>query len=125
MVRIQAHTIRKVIPQLTARAFFAEPTHDIAPVIVCVVLTGTQSDDATKRLTALAVSAQKPSIGRSFTILLPMVFTIFHPPVSVPALMARYAHIITHIGGSGLFVRLADNRRLTIIPMVFCASFPP
>ena len=34
MVRIHAHTIRKVIPQFTARAFFADPTQDIAPVIV-------------------------------------------------------------------------------------------
>ena len=88
IVRIHAHTIRKVIPQFTARAFFADPTQEIAPVIVWVVLTGTQRDEARKRLPALAVSAQNPSIGRSFTILLPMVFTIRHPPVRVHAAIA-------------------------------------
>lgn len=88
MVKIHAHTIRSVIPHFTARAFFALPTHEIAPVIVCVVDTGTPSDDAVKSAIALAVSAANPSMGRSFTILEPIVFTILHPPVSVPSDMA-------------------------------------
>jgi hypothetical protein len=88
IVNIHAHTIRKVIPHLTARAFFAAPTQDIAQVIVCVVDTGTQSEDAVKSVIALAVSAANPSIGESFTIFDPIVFTILHPPVIVPAAIA-------------------------------------
>ena len=83
-MNIHAHTMRRVIPHLTAFAFFAAHTHEIAPVIVCVVETGTPNDEAVKRDIALAVSAANPSIGRSFTIFDPIVFTILHPPVSVP-----------------------------------------
>ena len=41
MVRSQAQTIRRVTPQLTAVQRLAVPTPDTAPVITCVVLTGT------------------------------------------------------------------------------------
>ncbi len=80
--------MRKVIPHFTARAFLAAPTPEIAPVIVCVVETGTQSAVAEKRVIALAVSAANPSIGVSFTIFDPIVFTILQPPVIVPSAMA-------------------------------------
>lgn len=80
--------MRKVIPHLTARAFFAAQTPDIAQVIVWVVETGTQSEDAVKRVMALAVSAANPSIGVSFTIFDPIVFTILHPQVMVPKAIA-------------------------------------
>mgnify|MGYP005608187327 FL=1 len=93
MVNIHAQTIRKVIPHFTDRAFLAAHTPDMAPVIVCVVLTGTPSEDAVKRLMALAVSAANPSMGRSFTIFDPIVFTILHHPVSVPAAIAVCAPI--------------------------------
>lgn len=76
------------MPHFTAFAFFAAPTHDIAPVMVCVVDTGTPSEDAVKREIALAVSAANPSRGVSFTIFDPMVFTILHHPVRVPRAMA-------------------------------------
>lgn len=76
------------MPHFTAFAFFADHTQEIAPVMVWVVDTGTPNDDAVKSDIALAVSAANPSIGRSFTIPEPIVFTILHPPVRVPAEMA-------------------------------------
>lgn len=81
--------MRKVMPHLTARAFLAAPTPEIAPVIVCVVDTGTQSAVAENSVIALAVSAANPSIGVSFTIFDPMVFTILHPQVIVPRAIAK------------------------------------
>ncbi len=41
IVRIQAQTIRPATPQRTAESRRVAPTPTIAPVIVCVVLTGT------------------------------------------------------------------------------------
>ena len=40
MVTSHAHTIRLAIPQRTAFSLFVAPTPTIAPVMVCVVLTG-------------------------------------------------------------------------------------
>ena len=98
IVKIHAQTMRNVIPHFTAFAFFAVPTHEIAPVMVWVVETGTQSAVAEKRVIALAVSAAKPSIGVSFTIFDPIVFTIRQPQVIVPSAIAIYALITTQRG---------------------------
>ena len=64
------------------------PTPTMAPVMVCVVLTGTPSADATRMHDAPAVSAQNPPKGRSLVIPDPIVFTIRQPPSAVPAAMA-------------------------------------
>ena len=40
IVRIQAQTMRPAMPQRTAERRRIEPTPMMAPVIVCVVLTG-------------------------------------------------------------------------------------
>ena len=58
------------------------------PVTV-VVLTGTPAWVAKKMLMALAVSAQKPSMGRSLVIFWPMVLTMRQPPNMVPSAIAR------------------------------------
>lgn len=87
-MNIHAQTIRNVIFHFTAFAFLAAPTPEIAPVIVWVVDTGTPRDEAVKSEIALAVSAANPSIGVSFTIFEPIVFTILHPPVRVPRAIA-------------------------------------
>ena len=84
IVKTQAHTIVPASPHFTADARFIEPTPIIAPVIVCVVDTGTPIDDDTKRLIAAEVSAQKPSIGFNFATFCPIVFTILQPPNMVP-----------------------------------------
>ena len=60
----------------------------MAPVIVCVVLTGTPRLDASSTVIPPAVSAQNPPKGRSLVILVPIVFTIRHPPAAVPRAMA-------------------------------------
>src|SRR3954449_8031977 len=98
IVRAQAHTIRRATPQRTAESRCAAPTPTIAPVIVCVVLTGTPSREAISTVIPPAVSAQNPPKGRSFVILVPIVFTILHPPSAVPQAMAVYAPISTHRG---------------------------
>ena len=69
----------------------AAPTPEMAPVMTWVVLTGIPAWVATKMLMALAVSAQKPSIGRSLVIFWPMVLTMRQPPDRVPRAIAAWA----------------------------------
>ena len=91
MVSTHATTMFKVTLQRTADNRFADPTPDIAPVITCVVETGTPNDVARKMLEAAAVSAQKPSIGASFVIFCPIVLMMRQPPLIVPIAMAVWA----------------------------------
>ena len=91
IVRIHAYTIRPATPQRTAESRFAAPTPTIAPVMVCVVLTGTPSAVARKMAVAPPVSAQNPPKGRSLVIRVPIVFTIRQPPAAVPSAIAEYA----------------------------------
>src|SRR2546427_2645259 len=73
MVRIHAHTIRRATPQRTAESRWTAPTPTIAPVMVCVVLTGIPAKAVPNRVKAPALSAQNPPIGLSLVILEPMV----------------------------------------------------
>ena len=84
MVRIHAQTIRPATPQRTADSRLIEPTPMIAPVIVCVVLTGTPRCVAVKSEIAPAVSAAKPPTGCSLVIFDPIVWMMRQPPDSVP-----------------------------------------
>ena len=68
IVATQAHTIRLATPQRTAEIRFAAPTPVIAPVMVCVVLTGMPKWDATNSVIAPLVSAQNPPNGVSFVM---------------------------------------------------------
>jgi hypothetical protein len=63
MVNIHAITIFPASFHLTALALLVTPTPIIAPVIVCVVLTGIPANVTPKRVNAPAVSAQKPPMG--------------------------------------------------------------
>ena len=137
MVRIHAHTMRPATPQRTDENRSVAPTPLIAPAIVCVVETGMPKWDAMKREVAPAVSAQNPPYGRSLVMRWPIVFTIRHPPASVPSAMAACAQRITHIGmtstvvmcrkrsGKSWNATCAENGRPTTIPIVFCASLVP
>src|SRR5438552_4723435 len=98
IVRIHAHTICRATPQRTADSRFTAPTPVMAPVIVCVVLTGMPRLVAVKRVIAPADSAAKPPKGCSLVIFDPIVWTIRHPPVSVPRAIAAYAARMTHSG---------------------------
>src|SRR6266498_429982 len=73
MVKIHAATMRRAIPQRTADNRVVAPTPTIAPVMVCVVLTGIPASEAENRVIAPAVSAQNPPTGLSFVIREPMV----------------------------------------------------
>lgn len=122
IVKIQATTMFDATLHLIAFAFLAIQTQEIAQVIACVVLIGTQKLEAVNKLTALAVSALNQSIGLSGIILLHIVFTILHHQVIVHSAIAKYADNITHRGGSAEVTRLTDNNKLTIIHIVFWAS---
>ena len=65
MVSTQAMTILPATPQRTALTFCVEPTPIIAPVIVCVVDTGTPRLLARKSVIAPPDSAAKPPTGLS------------------------------------------------------------
>lgn len=68
MVRIHAQKIFVVTPHFTAETPFLAPAPIIAPVIVCVVLTGIPKCVAPNSVRAPAVSAQNPSKGFSLVI---------------------------------------------------------
>jgi hypothetical protein len=73
IVMIQAHTMRRATPHRTADNRWIAPTPIIAPVIVCVVLTGIPARAVPKRVVAPALSAQNPPNGLSLVIFDPMV----------------------------------------------------
>src|SRR5687767_4038945 len=125
MVRIHAQTILPATPHLTADRRLIEPTPMIAPVIVCVVLTGTPRFVAVKSEIAPAVSAANPPTGCSFVILDPIVWMMRHPPERVPSAIAAWAASTTHksILNAGMYP--PANSAPAMIPIVFCASFPP
>src|SRR5665647_3665609 len=107
MVKTQAQTIFRVTPQRTADRRLAAPTPEMAPVMTWVVLTGTPAWVATKMLMALAVSAQKPSMGRSLVIFWPMVLTMRQPPDKVPMAIAAWALSTTQSGMWNVLVQPA------------------
>ncbi len=80
MVRIHAHTILRATPHRTAEKRCTAPTPTIAPVMVCVVLTGIPASAVPNRVNAPAVSAQNQPKGFNFVILEPMVCTMRQPP---------------------------------------------
>ncbi len=80
MVKIHAHRMRAATPQRTAEIRFVVPTPTMAPVMVCVVLTGIPASTVPNGVIAPAVSAQKPPTGFSLVIREPIVRTILQPP---------------------------------------------
>lgn len=88
MVKTQAHMMLPATPHFTALARLIEPMPIIAPVMVCVVLTGTPRAVEKKSVMAAPVSAQKPSTGLSFATFCPIVLTIRQPPNIVPTAIA-------------------------------------
>src|ERR1700753_2727626 len=97
MVRIQAQSRLMVTPHLTADNRRVAPTPMIEPVMVWVVLTGIPSFSERKRVSAPAVSALTPSSGVTLVIRVPMVLTIFHPPLIVPSAIAEKLASGTHM----------------------------
>ena len=91
IVRTQAHMIRTVTPHRTAETRRLEPTPMIAPLITCVVETGSPRCEAARIVTAALVSAANPSIGFSSMIFVPIVLMIRTPPAIVPAPIADRA----------------------------------
>ena len=84
----QAQTTLLATPQRTAESRRVAPTPMIAPVIVCVVLTGIPPRIAKKSVRAPAVSAANPPTGLSFVMRDPIVRTIRQPPTNVPSAIA-------------------------------------
>ena len=98
IVSTQAQTIRPATPQRTAEKRCVDPTPTIAPVMVCVVLTGMPKYVATEIASAPPVSAQKPPTGRRRVMRYPIVCTMRHPPNSVPNAIAAWQVITTQSG---------------------------
>src|SRR5207302_6270590 len=130
-------------------AYFTLSLHDALPIsaeILWVVETGMPSFVAIRITVAELVSAAKPLMGCSFTILCPRVLMIRHPPTAVPVhmtiaqvtLIQRAIPMSFPGGGSGvcrnqsqpgkLFswpALVAANNVKAMIPIVFCASLVP
>src|SRR5678809_635468 len=88
IVKIQAHKRFTVTPHRTAERRFVAPTPIMAPVIVCVVLTGIFKFSVANKVMAPAVSAATPSKGVTFVILVPIVLIILQPPLILPNAIA-------------------------------------
>ena len=84
IVSIHAHSRLMVTPHRTAESLLVAPTPMMEPAMVWVVLTGMPSFSVINNVIAPAVSALTPSSGVTFVIRVPIVLTIFHPPLSVP-----------------------------------------
>ena len=97
MVRIQAQRRLMVTPHRTAESLLVAPTPMMEPAIVWVVLTGIPSFSLMNRVIAPAVSALTPSSGVTFVIRVPIVLTIFHPPLRVPSAIQVKLASGTHI----------------------------
>src|SRR6266700_3304348 len=82
-------------PQRTAERRREAPTPTIAPVMVCVVLTGMPKCAVPTRVRAPAASAEKPPKGLSLVMRWPMVLIMRQPPAMVPPPMARWQQMMT------------------------------
>src|SRR6202165_470323 len=112
--------------QRTAETRRAAPTPTMAPVMVCVVETGTPSQVAMNRVAAPPVSAQNPCIGVSLVTRTPMVRTTRQPPIRVPNAIAAWHASTTQNGTENSAPRCpCEYSSTAMIPMVFCASLPP
>src|SRR6266403_835419 len=84
IVSTQAQTMRRVIPQRTAERRREAPTPTMAPVMVCVVLTGMPKAAVPTRVSPPAVSAAKPPKGLGLERRRPLCFEKRHPPPMGP-----------------------------------------
>src|ERR1035437_4502356 len=146
MVSSQAQRICSTTVQRIALKRLADPTPMIAAEMLWVVETGIPRCVAIKITTAELVSAAKPLIGCSLTILWPRVLMTRQPPTAVPDAMVSAHNTLIQIGistcwpGSGIVARknprhagrcsncpvcVAPSRASAMMPMVFCASFVP
>src|ERR1035437_8825893 len=111
IVKTQAVTMLRAIPQRTALIRSLVPTPMIAVEMTCVVETGMPKFEATMMIEAGVVSAAKPWTGSTFTTGWPIVFMIRHPPAAVPSDIAVAAIRMTQTGtvlsGVGLAVTSA------------------
>src|SRR5258707_1827353 len=98
----------------------------MAPVMVCVVETGTPSKVAMNSVAAPPVSAQNPCIGVSLVMRSPMVRTIRQPPINVPSAIAAWHASTTQNRTEKCSPRWpCEYSSTAMMPMVFCASLPP
>src|SRR5690606_26654291 len=97
MVMIQAQTMRSITPIFSARGFLAKPTPMIAVEMLWVVDTGMPKCAARVSTVAELVSAAKPWIGCSLTILWPRVLMMRQPPEAVPAAITRAQVSTIHV----------------------------
>src|SRR5699024_8891391 len=137
--------MRSTTVQRMALKRFAAPTPMMAEETQCVVDTGMPNSEAARITMAELVSAAKPLMGCSLTILWPSVVMMRQPPPAVPAAMTSAHNTMTHEGmskppsvDSGMRRKdsqdgneskvpaaVAPASASATIPMVFCASFMP
>lgn len=98
IVSIHDKRINLSIGQCVPLQPLTRPVPAMAPVTVCVVDTGTPNSVAARIIAAALVSAVHPRKLFNFVILLPMVWTIRHPPARVPKLMTSWHEITTQKG---------------------------
>ena len=115
-----------VTPHRTADSRLEAPAPAIAPVMVCVVLTGIRRYSIRYSVIAPDVSATTPSKVVILIILIPIVLMIRHPPDIVPSAIAAWHDSATQSGSSETQVMPYSNpiefaamRAAAIIPITF------
>jgi len=88
IVNTQAATMRIAVSHFMPAKLCTEPTPIIDPEMVCVVEIGIPKYVAKKMEHDPANSAQKPCTGFNLVNFIPIVFTIFQPPIIVPTAIA-------------------------------------
>ena len=89
------------------------------------MLTGAPTTDEARITAAELVWLTSPSSARSLTIRLPIVFTIVHPPITVPTVTMVAHASSTHTGEASVEIVPWARSRATTIPTAFCASLAP
>lgn len=87
MVTIQARHMSRIMRRFRAAKPPARPTPSTAPTSVWVVETGRPRRDAKSTVKAAANSAEKPRLGVSSVIFLPIVSITRQPQVARPSTM--------------------------------------
>src|SRR5688572_21794538 len=97
MVSSQAQIMRSTTVHLMALELLAVPTPMMAALMLWVVETGMPRVEASVITEAALVSAAKPWMGCSFTILWPSVLMMRQPPAAVPAAITMAQVILIQV----------------------------
>ena len=127
-VMTQERAISRSILRLMARIPLARPTPKTAPTRQCVVEIGNPSFEAIKIVVAAPNSAQKPRVGVSSVIFLPIVSMTRQPHVARPTTIPRPPNAKSQRGTTetlGIIPFLITSSTAATGPIALATSLAP